>query len=238
MAAAAVIAGSSGRSMKPRNRSRRPARRGARSVRAPRFASSAAEGKPSAAQASSSAAKSWSISGRTARSSRASSVSDSVIEGPPQLFECSVQAGAGVALADPGHGRDLGVREPGEVLERDQLAVAAVELIQRLAQCGALDRDLGGVPAAGARGRGRSSSGWGRGRIRGHAPMRDLRRSSSSAALRAMPNSQARGEPRSGSSCRLRRQARSKAWAVTSSAAERSRSSPATYANRSSRLSR
>src|SRR4051812_27038321 len=62
------------------------------------------------------------------------------------------------------------------------------------------------------------------------AAVRDRRRSSASAALRAMSNSQARSLPRARSKLRRLRSARSKASAVTSSAAARSRSSEATYA--------
>jgi hypothetical protein len=57
--------------------------------------------------------------------------------------------------------------------------------------------------------------------------LRLRRRSSSSAALRAIPKSHARWVPRRGSNERCLRKARSKAAAVTSSAAERSRSSEA-----------
>ena len=159
---------------------------------------------------------------RRARSSvMISLVSQSVIEGPPQLLHHAVEPGAGVALARADHGCDLGVREPGEVLERDQLALAPAERCHRLPR----------------RRRSRSAAilaGSGSGRIGDSA--RRIRRRAAGAAAKLVEGGVA-GDPEQpgpgasrapASSCRRLRQARSNACEVTSSAAERSRSRPAT----------
>ena len=131
--------------------------------------------------------------GRSSRSAAASSVSSlkGFIACLPQLAHRSVQPGAGVRLGDPEHDRDLGVGEAGEELERDQLALAPRRSPSSAAPR-ARRRSLRSTPsataAASASTGSTASSAW---RLR--------RRSSSRAALRAIPNSQARGSPRRGS---------------------------------------
>jgi hypothetical protein len=129
-----------------------------------------------------------------------------------------VEPGAGIALAGADHACDLRIGEPGEELERNQLALAAGERVDGLPQQRSINRRLARV----------RQLGW-RLRIRlGREP-----RSTTQLIerrVRAIPKSQARGVPRLRSIWRRFRQARSKACEVTSSAAERSRNRPATYA--------
>src|SRR5690349_3799511 len=91
-------------------------------------------GKPAATRSSSSAAN-WGCGvGRSARRSSASRSSLSLgvsIAGLPQFGHCPVQAGAGVRLADAEHSGDLTVLQAGEELERDQLALGWIQLLQR-----------------------------------------------------------------------------------------------------------
>ena len=68
--------------------------------------------------------------GRAASAASWSSLGVS-IAGLPQLGHGAVQLGAGVRLADAEHRGDLGVGEAGEELERDQLALARLEALQR-----------------------------------------------------------------------------------------------------------
>src|SRR6476646_8697821 len=89
-------------------------------------------GKPAAARWSSSAANSGRGAGRRAWRSAISWSSLGVsIAGLPQLGHCAVKLGAGVRLAQAEHLGDLGVGEAGEALERDQLALAWIEPLQR-----------------------------------------------------------------------------------------------------------
>src|SRR3954451_3551045 len=89
-------------------------------------------GKPAAARSSSSAANCGRGVGRRAWRSAInwSSLSGS-IAGLPQLGHGSVQLGPGVRLARPENLGDLGVGETGEELERDQLALARLQALQR-----------------------------------------------------------------------------------------------------------
>ena len=82
------------------------------------------------------------------RDPAASRAQRSLIAGPPQLLDHSVQPGAGVRLRDPDHRGDLGVGEPGEELERHQLALAGRQLGDRGAERRSADRHLGALLGA------------------------------------------------------------------------------------------
>ena len=113
-----------------------------------------------------------------------------MLDGLPELGHGAVQLGAGVGDAHAEDRGDLGVVQAGVELQRDQLALARLELrpARRARPRGAARprrRPPGGAASTSA---GSAVS----------AAARLRRRSSSSAALRAMPNSQARSEPRDG----------------------------------------
>ena len=115
--------------------------------------------------------------------------SGGVIAGLSQLRHGSVQRVPALVSRRPSTRGDLGVREPAGELQGDQVALVAVEGGERGAHRLAAERQLGVVLG---RGRPRPP-----GRPRGVA--RRLRpRSSSSAALRAIPNSHASRLPRPG----------------------------------------
>ena len=152
-------------------------------------------GKPAAARSSSSAANSGRGVGRSA-----AQLGDQLVVVPKGLHRMPPSAWSrlGAAWCRRSTRRcratrgDLGVGEAGEELERDQLALARRRAAARaaasgeppLARLGALVRRARRARSAGSA----ASSAW-----------RPRRRSSSRAALRAIPNSQARGSPRPGS---------------------------------------
>ena len=82
------------------------------------------------------------------RDPAASRAQRSLIAGPPQLLDHSVQPGAGVRLRDPDHRGDLGVGEPGEELERHQLALPRRQLGDRGAERRSAERHLGALLGA------------------------------------------------------------------------------------------
>src|SRR3954454_25230255 len=89
-------------------------------------------GKPAAACSSSSSANCGRGGGRTAwRSAISWSSLLGSIAGLPQLGHGSVQLGAGVRLAEAEDLGDLGVGEAGEEFERDQLALARLQALER-----------------------------------------------------------------------------------------------------------
>ncbi len=122
-------------------------------TRASSAARAAAAGRGATARTSrTSAASSASASAVPARaaSSAASSASTAGSRGSrrrmaglPEALDGAVHAGPGVRRRDPEHPGDLGVVEPGEELERDELAVARLEACEG----GAYGRPADGVAA-------------------------------------------------------------------------------------------
>ncbi len=128
--------------------------------------------------------------------------SRSLMAGLPQLRKGPMQLGASVGLRGAEHTGDLGVGEPAHELERHQVALARIEAGQGRADDLALDAPARRASCAGPPRRSFDLASIG-------AACACGARSSSRAALRAMPNSHASGLPRAARKLRRRRYARS-----------------------------
>ena len=123
----------------------------------------------------------------------------------PQLGHRPVQPGARVRLADAEHGRDLGVGEPGEELERDQLALCGLERRQRRRPAPAGARSARRRPRPG-----RCEKSTGSAASSACRPVVAARRAPRCGRCRRARRGARRGRGRSGSACGRRARRRSR----------------------------